>query len=108
MPTHKIRWYQENPELVDSWEFQHSQGDQSPWENSGVLGGVSQCPNCFEVFVDIPVTATQVRSRSIGPGGFSSWSEPIALPETDILLSMIAGILFIAFAFGRTKWRKWF
>lgn len=108
MPQHSVKWYQPSPELVNSWEFQYSDAEGSLWEDATVVGDATNCPDCFQTTIDVPVTATQVRSRAIGPTGISEWSSPIALGEPDILLALLSGVLFIAFAFGRTKCRRWF
>lgn len=108
MPSFEVRWYQKEPELVNSWEFQYAHGADGVWQDVAVVTDATACLDCFKVFIEAPVDATHVRSRAIGPGGISDWSTPVLLSEPDILLALLSGVLFIVFAFGRARWRKWF
>ena len=94
VPEYIVRWHQEDPAQVDAWEFQFSQtGNEWRWVIS--VDPVEGCVDCFEARILADAEVSYVRSRSIGPGGISEWSKPIALPEPTTSAQLVIGVLWL-------------
>ena len=80
---------------MDSWEFQFMQPGGS-WQWVMRVEPVDGCASCFEARASIPESAFLMRSRSVGEGGVSAWSEPLTVPEPGFLTAMLLGAMWIA------------
>lgn len=99
MPQHELFWHQPQSDQINSWEFQFQRAGSEEWEWVFSVQPVDNCLECFQAFVEIPESAIFIRSRAEGDLGYSAWSKhlPIHLPEPGITVSLLVGLLFLAF-----------
>ena len=99
MPNFMVHWHQEQPIEVTSWEFQFQRVGSREWEWVQRVDPVDGCADCFQANVELPRTALLVRSRSLGIGIESEWSNQIqvhSLPEPSLTTALIVGALWLA------------
>ena len=90
-----LYWQQAKPESIDSWEFQKSV-DSDSWDYVESVSDASQCLTCFTAFVHEEQEGFYYRARSVTPSGsVSDWSLPMRVPEPDVIVGLILGVLFL-------------
>jgi len=106
---HTLKWSQDDPLAVESWEFQYSPNGTA-WYWVQHVQETEDCANCFQAIITTPDQMMMVRMRSIGLSGASSeWSNAQSLPEptfgdTLLLAAMLMLIIARRFRiFSRSK-----
>ena len=78
---HTLKWSQEDPLAVESWEFQYSPNG-IVWRWVQHVHETDDCTNCFQAIVTMPDQVMAVRMRAISISGTGSeWSDVQYLPE---------------------------
>ena len=101
-----VSWHQADSEYVDYWEFQYKGVDSTDWHWVQRVEPVDDCSECFQAVVQVPENARLIRSRSVGDGSYSDWSQPrVVLPDVDLLVGLSLCVL-TAFWLAKVRQRE--
>ena len=92
-----LRWYQPDPNSIDSWELQSRRAGED-WHWIEVTAPVETCSDCFLLVAELRDGVQVVRARAISlDGNPSEWSNVIGVPEPEIgsMLSVAVVLIFL-------------